>query len=40
MIFGLEGLSIEISIIEETTDRIQTNACQQADVVVILAQLS
>jgi hypothetical protein len=40
MIFGLEGLSIEISIIEETTDWIQIEAYQQADVVVILTQLS
>jgi hypothetical protein len=40
MIFGLEGLSIEISIIEETTDWIQIEANQQADVVVILTQLS
>jgi hypothetical protein len=40
MILGLEGLSIEISIIEETTDWIQTKACQQADMVVIWTQLS
>jgi hypothetical protein len=35
MIFGLEGLSLGISIIEETTVWVEIKACKKADVVVI-----
>lgn len=39
MIFGLEGPSIEICIIEEIIDLTKMKTWQQADVVVILTQL-